>query len=148
MDTTRHSRAVTLAATAFLVAALVALFAPAALARPTAAQFQRAHASAAGAAAFASTSVTPIHGLALRGRYGGRGLVARGRVPVVPTAAAPAGAAWIAGGILAVLLVAGTATGAAYASRRSRAAEATVTSIGSRPADGEASPEVSRRKAA
>jgi hypothetical protein len=123
-----HSRAAALISALLLVFALTVLITATAQAAPPLTQLQRAHADFnAPFVAFGTTPGRAARALGgpLRGRGAliGRGVLAPGGAPI--SGATP----WIAGGILAALLIGGTAAAAA-ASRRSQAQMASISAIG------------------
>jgi hypothetical protein len=142
-----HSRAAALISAFLLVFALTVLITATAQAAPPLTQLQRAHHNFN--APFVASGTNPGRanralGGPLRGRGAliGRGVLAPGGAPV--SGATP----WIVGGLLAALLIGGTAAVAA-ASRRSQAQLASISEIGRSEAN--ARPEASedpQRKAA
>jgi hypothetical protein len=147
MRTQSHPRAAALISALLLAFALSALITATAQAAPPLTQLQRVHPSFnTHFVAFGSTPGRagrtlggPLRG---RGALIGRGALAPGGAPV--TGAGP----WIAGGILAALLVGGTVA-FAPAKRRSEAHPASVTGLRSAGASArQAEAEPSQRKAA
>jgi hypothetical protein len=147
MRTQSHHRAAALISALLLVFALSALITATAQAAPPPTQLQRVHPNFN--AHFVALGTTPGRtGRALGGPLRGRGALI-GRGVLAPGGAPVSGASpWIVGGVLAALLVGGSAAFAA-ASRRSEGRTASVTELRSagetaRPAEAERS----QRKAA
>jgi hypothetical protein len=147
MRTQSHHRAAALISALLLVFALSALITATAQAAPALTQLQRVHPDFN--AHFVAFGTTPGRtgralGGPLRGRGAliGRGVLAPGGAPATGTSP------WVAGGILAALLVGGSAALAA-ASERSKGQSASVTQLRSAGANAPpAEAERSQRKAA